>query len=133
MNQGTSPRYIIPCARELRREQTKAEELLWHRVRNRQLAKAKFRRQHPAGRYVLDFYCHEARLAVELDGDIHDYPDQAAYDKARRTEIREGGVRLLVFRNQEIFADLDRVLIEIREALLPGSPPTKEECKPPSP
>ena len=123
MPQRTSPHYIVPRARELRREQTKAEELLWRRIRNRQLANAKFRRQHPLGRYILDFYCDERRLAVELDGSIHDQPDQTGYDKVRHREIEQRGVRLMVFSNEEVFAHLQRVLTQIMEALTPGPSP----------
>ena len=116
-----SPRYIVPLARELRREQTKAEKLLWSGLRNRQLANAKFRRQHPLGRYIVDFYCDESRLAVELDGSIHEQPNQAGYDRARRRELVQRGIRLLVFKNQEVFADLQSVLTTIRDALTPGA------------
>ncbi|MCL6613063.1 MAG: endonuclease domain-containing protein [Firmicutes bacterium] len=63
--------------RELRQTATDAEELLWGLIRDRQLCGAKFRRQHPGGPFVLDFYCHEAKLAVELDGGVHTDPVQA--------------------------------------------------------
>ena len=62
---------LVERARELRKQQTPAEDLLWELIRNRQLADLKFRRQHQIGDYVVDFYCYEARLVVEVDGDVH--------------------------------------------------------------
>lgn len=68
---------MIVRAREFRHAMTPAEEVLWKRLRNRQLG-FKVRRQHPIGRFITDFYCAEARLAIEIDGDTHTAPDQAA-------------------------------------------------------
>src|SRR5437899_7463845 len=73
----------IRRARTLRKKATWAEKLLWSRLRNRQIAGCKFRRQHPVGPYNLDFYCAEARLAVELDGREHGHPDRKTADKER--------------------------------------------------
>ena len=62
------PRYVVDLARQLRKDQTTAEQLLWACLRDRRIAGAKFRRQHPLGRYIADFYCHEANLVIELEG-----------------------------------------------------------------
>ena len=70
MKGGLTPEYLA-FVRQLRREQTDAEKLLWYCLRNRQLFGLKFRRQYPVGPYILDFYCHEYKLCVELDGGQH--------------------------------------------------------------
>ena len=114
-------------ARQLRRSQTGYEEALWARLRNRRLGNAKFRRQHPLGRYVPDFYCHEARLAVELEGGVHDRADQQEYDALRRETINQMGVRLLVFSNDQVSQDLERVLTQILEALTSSHGPHKHQ------
>src|SRR4051812_11950505 len=69
--------------RRLRAEQTEAEAALWHLLRNRKLVGGKFRRQVSIGRYVADFYCHERKLIIELDGGVHSDPDQQAHDRNR--------------------------------------------------
>src|SRR6266511_731801 len=78
-------------ARTLRKKATWAEKLLWSRLRNRQFAGYKFRRQHPVGPYNLDFYCAEARLAVELDGREHGHPDHRTTDKERDAFLAQLG------------------------------------------
>ncbi|MGE0609571.1 MAG: endonuclease domain-containing protein [Pirellulales bacterium] len=95
-------------ARALRRDATFPERLLWGRLRAGRLAGLKFRRQHPLGKYVLDFYCHAARLAIELDGDSH--IGRAAYDAARADWIATQGVRILRVGNDEVLREIDSVL-----------------------
>ena len=74
---------LLAFARELRRQQTDAEAVMWSLLRDRRLAGCKFRRQYPLGPYVLDFYCQEARLAIELDGGAANEPGRAAIDELR--------------------------------------------------
>ncbi len=100
-------------ARSLRRQPTPAEKLLWDRLRGSRLNCAKFRRQVPFDRYVLDFYCHAAKLAVELDGKQHEWFSD--YDAARTEVLERLGVRVVRFTNEEIRDDLDGVLARIRE------------------
>jgi len=76
---------MLARARQLRREQTPAEALLWGHLRNRRLKGLKFRRQHPVGRFVADFYCAQHRLIVELDGAVHQR--QREYDDLRTEEL----------------------------------------------
>ncbi|MBE7471163.1 MAG: DUF559 domain-containing protein [Anaerolineales bacterium] len=104
-------------ARELRRNATDAEKLLWQLLRNRQLAGAKFRRQYPLGGFILDFYCHEARLALELDGSQHAQPEQAQYDAARTQALTAEGIRVLRFWNNEVLQQTESVLEAIWEAV----------------
>jgi very-short-patch-repair endonuclease len=98
-------------ARSLRRKQTHAEALLWSRLRNRQLANAKFRRQVPVGPYVADFLCVEFGLVVEADGGQH--ADRTAEDARRDTFFANQGYRTLRFWNNEIISNMDGVLAAI--------------------
>ncbi len=82
-------------AKRLRKPLTSQELALWLRLKNRQLGGFKFRRQHPIGPYILDFYCAEARLAVEIDGAAHSTADQIAHDQRRDAYFRERGIETL--------------------------------------
>src|SRR5215210_707225 len=104
--------------RRLRAEQTQAEATLWQLLRNRKLIGGKFRRQVPVGRYVADFYCHERKLIVELDGEAHSDPDQQAHDQNRDTFLRSQGLRILRFSNEDALGGPEKVLDQIRKALL---------------
>jgi very-short-patch-repair endonuclease len=97
-------------AAELRKASTPAEQNLWGLLRNRQLKGRKFRRQHPLANYVLDFYCHECKLAIELDGNYHKQPEVRAYDDSRTALLKENGITVLRFWNDEVFNDMERVL-----------------------
>jgi very-short-patch-repair endonuclease len=103
--------------RDLRRRQTDAERLLWRNLRRLQL-EVKFRRQHPIAGYIVDFYCAEAQLAVELDGGGHAGLDQARYDRVRAELLECIGVKLLRFWNNEVFDNLDGVLETILKEVL---------------
>ena len=104
----------IPAARELRRPQTPTEALLWEALRDRHLDGLKFRRQHAIGRFVLDFYCHELRLAVEVDGAVHLVPENRASDAARQAELEATGVRFVRIPANLVETDLTRALERIR-------------------
>jgi very-short-patch-repair endonuclease len=95
--------------RHLRREQTPAERFLWQKLRNRQLYGRKFKRQYSIGRYVVDFYCAEERLAVELDGSVHDRSSRI-YDEERAQFLEAEGIRIVRFENREVFERLETVL-----------------------
>ena len=95
----------IAKARRLRKEATTAEQLAWKLLRNRTALGIKFRRQHPVGNYVLDFYCPEQRLAIELDGSIHAQPSQACKDKAKEGFLRRQGIRVLRMSNGWVLED----------------------------
>ncbi len=97
-------RSTIDHARTLRRALTLPEILLWQALRRRQLDGMLFRRQHPIGRYVLDFYCPAHRLAVEVDGAAHDLPARAASDIARDTWLDGQGIRVLRFPAREVLS-----------------------------
>ena len=101
-------------ARSLRQPLTPAEQALWNRLRARQLGGYKFRRQQPIGRFVVDFYCHESRLVVEIDGDTHDGNEQR--DAARSAWLTAQGLRVVRYTNAEVHEQLEQVLAAIFEA-----------------
>jgi very-short-patch-repair endonuclease len=107
-NRGTLVR-----ARRLRNSSTLAEEALWERLRDRKVDGLKFRRQVPVGPYVADFFCHELRLVLELDGPIHEAETQASHDLNRDANLRALGYRVLRITNREIENDLESVLARI--------------------
>jgi very-short-patch-repair endonuclease len=102
-------------ARALRRNATPPEQLLWSRLRRRQLAGFRFRRQRPFGPYVCDFICLEASVVVELDGSQH--LEQMSYDGRRDAFFRSHGLRVLRFWNGDVLARTDGVVETIFEAL----------------
>ena len=102
----------------LRSNMTPAEATLWRALKGRGAGGLKFRRQQGIGPYVLDFYCPERRLCVELDGSSHDY--RYEYDEQRTQFLAEQGIRVVRFRNEQVFTCLDGVVAEIiRAAQLP--------------
>ena len=104
-------------AHDLRHSGTEAEKKLWQFLRNRQLKGRKFRRQHALDKYVLDFYCHECRLAIELDGGIHDLAMNRQYDAARTNTLNDSGIKVIRFRNEEVMNEVEKVLKKIEELL----------------
>ena len=102
-------------ARQLRANQTDVEHLLWLRLRDRRLHGAKFRRQVPFGPYILDFFCMESKLVIELDGGQHD--KQTTYDDARTEFLRTQGYRVLRFWNNELLENEQGVLTTILNEL----------------
>jgi len=125
------PEDLLAFARKLREEQTDAEKLIWFLLRDRRVHGAKFRRQHPleidGRKIILDFYCHEATLAIELDGSQHF--ELASKDEARTAALKEQGIEVLRFWNNDVLATTEVVLEAIWNALekkIPGpgsSPP----------
>lgn len=107
----------VGLARALRRGATRSERLLWERLRGRRFLGLKFRRQHPIGSFVLDFYCVELRLAIEVDGSVHAVPSQARRDRGRQGIIEELGVTFVRVTARDVEEDLDRVLRELRRGL----------------
>jgi very-short-patch-repair endonuclease len=102
-------------ARALRKHPTRAEDALCERLRGSRLHGAKFRRQVPFDRFVVDFYCHAAKLVVELDGKQHDWFSD--YDAGRSAVLERLGVGVMRFTNEEVLGDLDSVLGRIRAGL----------------
>jgi len=106
---------LYEYARDLRKDETIAEELLWKRIRNKQMAGLKFRRQHPLDKFIADFYCHEKNLVIELDGSIHDDSEQKQADEGRTYELDELGIKVIRFRNEEVIENIEKVIKTIFE------------------
>lgn len=102
---------MLQRAREMRKEPTKPEATLWQRLRRKQLNGYKFRRQHVMGRFIVDFYCHEKRLIIEVDGDSHLH--QREYDAIRTAWLESQGNRVIRFWNSEVTQNMDGVLTKI--------------------
>lgn len=113
-------------SRQLRRNMTDAERLLWRSLRKEQAGGYKFRRQYPHGRFILDFVCLDAKLIIEVDGGQHS--EQAEYDQARVAWLEEQGFRVLRFWNNDVLNNTEAVKQAIWQALLsdrqPPSPPS---------
>ncbi|MBN2644799.1 MAG: endonuclease domain-containing protein [Desulfuromonadaceae bacterium] len=109
----TVPAELLVFARELRKQQTDAETLLWRILRDRRFCGFKFRRQHPLAGYILDFYCREASLAVELDGSGHNEQEQRLYDKERTHVLARAGIRVVRFWNHYVLNATEDVLEEL--------------------
>jgi len=106
---------IFENARALRQTSTEAEEKLWQGLRNKKLSGLKFRRQHTIDKWIADFYCHEKKLVIELDGSIHNEKEIIEYDEARTKDLKELGINVLRFRNEEVMTSMETVLKSIAE------------------
>jgi very-short-patch-repair endonuclease len=102
-------------AKELRREQTPTEQRLWAKLRSKQLLGFKFRRQHPIGRFVVDFCCARNKLVIEIDGGSH--AAQVEYDDSRTAYLEERGYTVICFTNEQVQRQFDAVLDEIARVL----------------
>jgi very-short-patch-repair endonuclease len=130
--EGRAPKIALPSdlldfARKLRKEQTSPESLLWYLLRDRRLLGYKFRRQYPLPPYVLDFYCDELKLGVELDGGQHNADEHAARDERRDAFIRARGIEVVRYWNHDVLLQTEDVLEDlIRRLSLKArpSPPT---------
>ena len=111
-----APSEIHLRAKELRKNMTESEKVLWEEIRNRKLGGLKFRRQHPISTFIADFYCHEQKLVIELDGEIHDNEESQEYDEGRTAEMEYMGITVIRFRNEEVMNSINRVLNEILAA-----------------
>jgi very-short-patch-repair endonuclease len=113
---GATPE-IFDRARQLRKEMTNAETILWKKLRNHGFEGLKFRRQHPVGRFIVDFYCHEKRLVVEVDGSIHEVLEVKERDEGREEELKNFELTIVRFTNEEIETDVENVLKKLKMIL----------------
>ena len=107
------PEEMLAFARTLRTDHTDAETTFWSAVRNRRLMGLKFRRQHPAPPYVLDFYCHERLLCIEIDGGQHQEEEAVRRDAERAAFLQSCGITVMRFSNLDVLQNLEGVLTEI--------------------
>lgn len=103
-------------ARYFRKTQTKAEKILWERIRNNQIG-VKFRRQHPVGLFIIDFYAPEIKLAIESDGFSHKTIDGKNYDEMRTEFLNTKDIKVLRFWNDEIVNNIENVINQIKETI----------------
>jgi len=101
---------------------TKAEAVLWKRLKDRKLFYSKFRRQHPVNIFIVDFYCHEYRLVIEVDGDIHNDDIANQYDLSRTEVLNKFGLKVIRFTNYQILYSLDSVIGKIHKEITERTP-----------
>jgi very-short-patch-repair endonuclease len=109
--EGSTRRY----AKRLRKKQTRAEKKLWNFLKGRRCAGLKFRRQHPILYYVADFYCHEQRLIIEVDGEIHAVLKIKEHDENRTAELEKYGIRIIRFSNEQVMNKPEETISEIKK------------------
>jgi Uncharacterized protein conserved in bacteria len=117
-------------AQKLRKGMTDAEKILWSRLSNKRLHGYRFKRQHPIQNFIADFYCHKAKLIIEVDGRIHEQPQQILHDQERTARIKEAGCRILRFTNNEVKNQIDTVVhaieLELKVASSDATSPSGE-------
>ena len=111
-------REMIEKARILRKNMTGAEKVLWERLRNKRLNGLVFRRQHPVEHFIVDFYCHQHKLVIEVDGSVHNIVEVSARDKGRTYEIEKFGLRVIRFTNDEVINNTEIVIQIIKSYLI---------------
>jgi very-short-patch-repair endonuclease len=105
----------LETATLLRKMMTYSENLLWGKLKGKQIMGLRFRRQHPIDIFIADFYCHAARLVIEIDGEIH--ADKSEYDDGREAEMEKFNIKIIRFTNDEVNSDVESVLKKI-EAII---------------
>lgn len=116
MNQEViTPAYVVELSKDLRHNLTESEKKLWSVLQKKQLGGHKFRCQHPIYRYILDFYCHEKRLAIEIDGKIH--CGRRGYDRYRDEFLSSLGIRTLRIQDEDVLNAIELVKEKIQEQL----------------
>ena len=113
---------LIVYAKDLRIGSTDAERILWARIRAKRLGGLKFRRQHPVGKYIVDFVCLERKLVIELDGGQHAEPKKKGCDTERDNWLKKERYRVLRFWDNEVLLNTNEVLEVIREHCLEHPP-----------
>jgi very-short-patch-repair endonuclease len=112
----------LRTAHILRRSMTKAEAVLWKKLRDRKIFNTKFRRQHPVYIFIVDFYCHEYKLVIEVDGEIHNEEKASQYDSGRTKILNKFGLKVIRFTNNQILYSLDSVIETILGKISKQSP-----------
>jgi very-short-patch-repair endonuclease len=106
-------RNIFDKAHELRNNMTYAEKIMWDELKNRRIFKVRFRRQHQIDIFIVDFYCHEIKLAIEIDGEVHLKNEVIEYDEGRTHDIEKFGIKILRFTNDQVFNHRSGIIKEI--------------------
>lgn len=111
---GDRYRLLKAKAVQMRKNPTVAEAIVWKYIRNKQLG-VKFRRQHPIGDYIADFIDFSSKLIIEIDGSIHNLPNQISHDEQRSYFLQSQGYKVIRFTNNEVIGDIDNVILKIQE------------------
>ncbi|MBO9681816.1 MAG: acetylglutamate kinase [Flavisolibacter sp.] len=128
MYYGAGP-LIFQRAEELRNTMTSAEKIIWKHIHINEW-KLKFRRQHPISNYIVDFYCHQLKLVIEIDGDIHDLEEVKRNDKEREEALKSLGLHIIRFKNEEVYKKANAVLQKIDETIQQLQRSSRENKKP---
>jgi very-short-patch-repair endonuclease len=113
---GATP-IIFERARILRMNLTRHEIILWNFLKNKQLMGLKFRRQHPIGRFIADFYCHQKKVVIEIDGESHFNEEAKEYDEGRTAEFERLDIKMIRFTNHEVEFEIEQVVEKIKKFL----------------
>jgi very-short-patch-repair endonuclease len=113
---------IFLKAIELRNNMTEAEKVLWEELRNRETFKARWKPQHPIDIFIVDFYCHQYKLVIEVDGGIHLNQEVLEHDEGRTYEIEKLGIKIIRFTNEEVLEDIESVKLRIFKEISSLSP-----------
>jgi very-short-patch-repair endonuclease len=108
---------IFKKAKELRKYETEAEKVLWSRLCKNQILGLQFRRQHPINRFIVDFYCAKIKLVIEVDGNIHELPENKIYDIGRSQILNDFGIIVIRFSNEQIIDDLEGTITNIKSVV----------------
>jgi len=115
MHYGAAPK-IFELAELLRGRMTEAEKILWEQLKKNDW-QLNFRRQHPISIYIADFYCHQIKLVIELDGGYHENPEVKVNDQFRENDIKDLGISILRFKNEEVVDGVEIVLLKIKDTI----------------
>jgi cyclase len=105
-----APQILFDFAKQMRDEPTEAEDFLWKQLSNKKIKNVRFKRQHPILYFIADFYCHQAKLVIEVDGGYHQIPVQYEYDCNRDSELEELGIKVIRFTNEQVLLDFDSTI-----------------------
>lgn len=105
-----APQILFDFAKQLRDKPTEAEDFLWMQLSNKKIQGLRFKRQHPILYFIADFYCHQAKLVIEVDGGYHQIPSQYEYDCSRDSELEELGLKVIRFTNEQVLLDIDSTI-----------------------
>jgi very-short-patch-repair endonuclease len=104
---------IFKLAKELRKNETEAEKILWTKLNKNQILGLQFRRQHPISRFIADFYCVKVKLIIEIDGSIHEITEYQEHDIGRSNTLNDFGITVIRFTNEQITEEIDYVVSQI--------------------
>ena len=116
-------RKTIPLRRALRKNTTVAEQIFWAKAADREFLNLKFRKQHAIGNYIVDFYCPELKLIVEIDGDTHAFNESIMPDIERTLYLQSFGYRVIRYNNRDVLDNIDGVFQDLQEKIVNYDPP----------